>query len=198
MRVSASLKPEHRRGAIISYGTKLLATLPQSSSDSVFCGILPEHPNILLIPHTDVAPGQRLPMVQHVARDERDRITAPFRPEDVFLGRGSFAYQQTGNLSFRALVAAYREAYATLPKFGKGQMARNLCNYVRLSGGRFLEQRRQERGLPIWYECGDERAQAKCSQALRETNLISMISDEGEETSLSTGESADGSCASVE
>ena len=27
-----------------------------------------------------------------------------------------------------------------------------------------------------WYECGDDRAQAKCAQALREMNLIRCVS----------------------
>jgi hypothetical protein len=185
-------------GETISYGTKLLASLHQNSSNeiSAFCRILPEHPSDILIPRTDVYLGQRLPMMKFVERDMHHPITAPFRKEDVLLGRGGFSNKQLGNLWFRALVAAYREAYHALPKFGKGQLARNLCNYVRLSGGRFLEPRRGDRAKHLWYECGDERAQAKCSQALRETSILS-ISD-CEETSLSAGESADGSCASVE
>jgi hypothetical protein len=56
-------------------------------------------------------------------------------------------------------------AYCTAPKGDKGQLARNLCNYVRLSGGRFLTKADED---GRWYECGDERAIAKCAQAMRE------------------------------
>jgi hypothetical protein len=191
-RASSSYDIKEPGTKITSYGTKLLATLHPTQDISAFCRILPEHPNVILIPHTDVSPGQRLPMVQYVERDLRHPVLAPFRTEDVFLGRGGFCNQQRGNLSFRALIAAYRDAYHALPKFGKGQLARNVCNYVRLSGGRFLELRRDNRTAQ-WYECGDDRAQAKCSQALRETSLV--VSDDGEETSA--GDSADGSCATV-
>jgi hypothetical protein len=193
---SCSTGREH--GGITSYGTKLVTALhPNSSNEtSVFCRILPEHPSDILIPRTDVHPVDRLPMLQFVERDEYHPVSHPFRKEDVFLGRGGFSNRQCGNLWFRSMVAAYREAYHALPKGGKGQLARNLCNYVRLSGGRFLEQRGHAKQLGCWYECGDERAQAKCSQALRETSILS-ISD-CEEKSLSTSESADGSLDSVE
>ena len=189
--VRRSVSSKGPNGTITAYGTKLVAALRDSSNASPFCRILKKHPNDILIPRTDVYPTDRLPMLRFVERDEKHPIAlAEMRREDVLLGRGGLSNRQCGNLCFRALVAAYREAYHALPKGGKGQLARYLCNYVRLSGGRFLELRGA-----LWYECGDDRAQAKCSQALRETIVISV--SDCEETSLSTGESADGSVDSL-
>ena len=98
------------------------------------------------------------------------------RPPDVLLGRGAMSNRNLGNLYFRQLISYYRDSYNTLRKGAKGQLARNICNYVRRSGGRFLEKRHHVRSENQWYECGDDRAQAKCAQALRETNLVRCIS----------------------
>lgn len=99
-----------------------------------------------------------------------------------------------GNVWFRKLMERYRNAYCTAQKGQKSLLARNLCNYVRLNGGRFLEQfddnaehdhkvahastsTTSSSGNKkcdvlfrntIWYECGDVRAHAKVGQTLRE------------------------------
>ena len=52
------------------------------------------------------------------------------------------------------------------------QLAKNLVNYVRHCGGRFLQKvsagATANHGVAVWFEVGDRRAQEKCSQCLRE------------------------------
>ena len=149
---------------------------PQKSSP--FHKLIQDHPSDILIPF--VHSQRRLP---HVAHTERDDTTAiphhDLTTADVLLGRGGLASNYEGNLWFRELVSKYRNAYTEAPKFQKSQLARNLCHYIRLSGGRFLEQQPPPpQQAPVddnnadnsicWFECGDPRALAKCSQALRE------------------------------
>jgi hypothetical protein len=86
-------------------------------------------------------------MMTFVERDEEcmSPITYPKSVRDVILGRDGLSSKHCGNLWFRNLVAKYRYVYITLPKGGKGQLARSIGNYVRLSGGRFLEKRVNDR-----------------------------------------------------
>ena len=131
------------------------------------------HPSDRLIPCTNVHPMDRLPMVPYVERDENR--AGPVYPDDltmhdVLLGRGAMVNKNSGNIRFRKIVSHYQNAYGICSKGAKGQLARNICNYVRLLGGRFLEKCNiRDSDGPCWQECGDTRAHAKCSQALRES-----------------------------
>jgi hypothetical protein len=152
--------------------TKVVTRTSQKQT-SPFQKIIADHPSDLLIAKSFINPTERLPMMQYVERDE-DRERPVFQNDlinaDVLLGRGGLSNNHSGNLWFRNLVANYRGTYCTLAKGEKGQLARNICNYVRLSGGRFLERDDDKcsNDNACWYECGNKRAQAKCSQALRE------------------------------
>ena len=184
-------------GTVSSYGTKLVDRIihPPSRNDHQsrpFHNLLSHHPNAALIPHSGgVRVSERIiPLMKLVPRDEQCAcpvsVRHNMRPADVLLGRGGTSNRNQGNLYFRQLISYYRCFYHVLPKGSKGQLSRNICNYVRLSGGRFLEKRR--RHDKYWYECGDARALAKCSQALRETNCVSTGSTHGDSGHTSTNE----------
>lgn len=176
----------------LAYGTKLVDRMFAEKGDSDDIGnkpfhqLLSHHPNPVLIPQSDQRLYERIPMITLVQRDDQclHPVVYPteIRPPDVLLGRGGTSNRNLGNLYFRQLIAYYRDSYNALRKGMKGQLARNICNYVRCSGGRFLEKRNHHHHHHrtnhenCWYECGDERAQAKCAQALRETNLIRCVS----------------------
>jgi hypothetical protein len=145
------------------------AITPDPAEASPFRVIVKEHPSkLLLVPQSDVDLPKQLPMQQfvplHDIRKQHPVLESDVKNTDVMLGRGSSIQRHAGNVFFRELISHYRVAYCTAPKGNKGQLARNICNYIRLSGGRFLERDTDGR----WYECGDERATAKCSQAMRE------------------------------
>lgn len=162
-----------------TYGTKLGekhirdTTVGDTTQISPFYNLIADHPSDLLMPVLDVNmhPHLRLNLLPFMDRDKTERpvVYEDMVNVDVLLGRGGLSNNHSGNLWFRNLVATYRSAYNAAPKGEKGQLARNLCNYVRLSGGRFLEKDRDR-----WYECGDTRAQAKCSQALREVGSLAL------------------------
>lgn len=170
-------------GAASSYGTKLVDRIIHRSNDQSrpFHDLLSHHPNAALIPHSGVPLSERISMMKLVPRDEQCQcpvsVRHNMRPADVLLGRGGTSNRNMGNLYFRQLISYYRCFYHVLPKGSKGQLSRNICNYVRLSGGRFLEKRRHHD--EYWYECGDARALAKCSQALRETICVSSTGGRG-------------------
>ena len=65
------------------------------------------------------------------------------------------------------LVAANKQLYVTLPKRQKMLLSRSIVNAVRSQNppGRFLQK---EAKSDLWYDVGDQRAQEKTSQALRE------------------------------
>lgn len=156
-----------------AYGTKLMSQImKQKRYIAPFDDLLSPHPNAALIPN-EIPPEERVPMMKVVQRDELCLFPVEFpkemQPTDVLLGRGASSNRHMGNLFFRQLISYYRMAYHALPKGGKRQLSRNICNYVRMSGGRFLERRRHIQNGSHWYECGDGRALAKCAQALRET-----------------------------
>ncbi len=72
-----------------------------------------------------------------------------------------------GNSHWRMLVAANKQLYVTLPKRQKMLLSRSIVNAVRSQNppGRFLQK---EAKSDLWYDVGDQRAQEKTSQALRE------------------------------
>ena len=65
------------------------------------------------------------------------------------------------------LVAANKQLYITLPKRQKMLLSRSIVNAVRSQKppGRFLQR---DSKTSLWYDVGDQRAQEKTSQALRE------------------------------
>lgn len=133
---------------------------------------------------------------------------------DVLLGRGGMTNHHIGNIHFRNLVSYYRRSYCTAPKGMKGQLAKNLCKYVRLCKGRFLQKLDNDKSNfsqnncsnlnnSVWYECGDTRAHAKCGQALREGTaalIRQVMSQENEKFTTNiedTSAAAESSSASV-
>mmetsp|Transcript_11648 Transcript_11648/g.23797 ORF Transcript_11648/g.23797 Transcript_11648/m.23797 type:complete len:1089 (+) Transcript_11648:227-3493(+) len=84
---------------------------------------------------------------------------------DVLCGRGGGTNSQMGNRRFRALVRDFQPTYLMARRREKPLMARSIVLIVRKRGGRFL-RRDEEKGQ--LFEVGDEKAEAKTSQALRE------------------------------
>lgn len=93
-------------------------------------------------------------------------IPAP-HPHDVLCGRGGGTNNHVGNSHWRMLVAANKQLYVTLPKRQKMLLSRSIVNAVRSQNppGRFLQK---DTKSDLWYDVGDQRAQEKTSQALRE------------------------------
>lgn len=93
-------------------------------------------------------------------------ITAP-HPHDVLCGRGGGTNNHIGNSHWRMLVAANKQLYVTLPKRQKMLLSRSIVNAVRSQNppGRFLQR---DSKTNKWFDVGDQRAQEKTSQALRE------------------------------
>ena len=124
-----------------------------------------KHPNDLLYPYKVT----KIPKVAPVQQDFKTR-KHPIRkteilPMDVLFGRGGITNAHKGNQIFRNIVANYRLWYCTVLKGDKSLLANNLVRYFRLCGSRFLVQ---VDGDPHWYEAGDDKVRAKCSQTLRE------------------------------
>ena len=102
-------------------------------------------------------------------------VPAGFRPilksasmmgeSDVLCGRGGGTNSQMGNRRFRALVRDFQPTYLMAKRREKPLMARSVVLIVRHRGGRFLRRDDTDGRL---YEVGDEKAEAKTSQALRE------------------------------
>lgn len=84
---------------------------------------------------------------------------------DVLCGRGPGTSRLEGNLYFRALVRDFQPAYLVAKRTEKLRLARAVVVSVRHRGGRFLRRNDVNGGL---YELGDEKAEAKTLQALRE------------------------------
>ncbi len=84
---------------------------------------------------------------------------------DVLCGRGGGTNSQMGNRRYRALVRDFQPTYLMAKRREKPRMARSVVLIVRHRGGRFLRRDDADGRL---YEVGDEKAEAKTSQALRE------------------------------
>eukprot|EP00531_Pseudo-nitzschia_arenysensis_P014241 CAMPEP_0116130788 /NCGR_PEP_ID=MMETSP0329-20121206/8663_1 /TAXON_ID=697910 /ORGANISM="Pseudo-nitzschia arenysensis, Strain B593" /LENGTH=644 /DNA_ID=CAMNT_0003625183 /DNA_START=70 /DNA_END=2004 /DNA_ORIENTATION=+ len=86
---------------------------------------------------------------------------------DVLCGRGGGTNNHIGNSHWRMLVAANKQLYITLPKRQKMLLSRSIVNAVRSQNppGRFLQK---DGKTKLWFDVGDQRAQEKTSQALRE------------------------------
>jgi hypothetical protein len=86
---------------------------------------------------------------------------------DVLCGRGGGTNNYLGNSNWRTLVASNKELYVTLPRKKKMLLSKSIVNAVRSQNppGRFLQK---HSGTDMYYDIGDQKAQEKTSQALRE------------------------------
>ena len=100
---------------------------------------------------------------------------------DVLCGRGGGTNNHVGNSHWRMLVAANKQLYVSLPKRQKMLLSRSIVNAVRSQNppGRFLQK---EANSDKWSDVGDQRAQEKTSQALREgaPDIRSKLNDDGQ------------------
>jgi len=106
----------------------------------------------------DIPPVEILPSAEDTLLDD---ITN----HDVLLGRGGGTNTQAGNKRFRAIVNAHQPMYLQARRKEKPLIARCIVEWIRLKGGRFLKK---DDASGKWVEVGDNRAEAKTSQALRE------------------------------
>mmetsp|Transcript_15706 Transcript_15706/g.23094 ORF Transcript_15706/g.23094 Transcript_15706/m.23094 type:complete len:658 (-) Transcript_15706:294-2267(-) len=85
---------------------------------------------------------------------------------DVLCGRGGGTNNHVGNGHWRTLVQANKRLYISLPKRQKMFVAQSIVRAVRAQTppGRFLQKDKSGK----WYDIGDQKAQEKTSQALRE------------------------------
>ena len=99
-------------------------------------------------------------------------IETSLRANDVMLGRGQNTSRRAGNRLFRFLVADFRPMYRTLRWKEKRKIARTIVLIVRQRGGRFLRRVGEDGSENVHgqllFEAGDERAEKKTAQALRE------------------------------
>eukprot|EP00591_Stephanopyxis_turris_P010202 CAMPEP_0195513598 /NCGR_PEP_ID=MMETSP0794_2-20130614/5212_1 /TAXON_ID=515487 /ORGANISM="Stephanopyxis turris, Strain CCMP 815" /LENGTH=763 /DNA_ID=CAMNT_0040641653 /DNA_START=241 /DNA_END=2532 /DNA_ORIENTATION=+ len=93
-----------------------------------------------------------------------DNVT-DVKNNDVLLGRGGGTNTQTGNRRFRQVVVSHQPMYLKARRKEKPLIARCIVELIRKRGGRFLKK---DDKSGKWGEVGDERAEAKTSQALRE------------------------------
>lgn len=120
------------------------------------------------------------PSAKEVDFDINDPPTQPITPpsarpvctqssevniHDVLCGRGGGTNTQIGNRRFRSLVQEFQPTYLLCRRKEKPLIARTIVLIVRNRGGRFLKKHEDE---GTFYEVGDEKAEAKTSQALRE------------------------------
>merc|ERR1719469_128376 len=84
---------------------------------------------------------------------------------DVLCGRGGGTYTQIGNRRFRSLVQEFQPIYLLCRRKEKPLIARTIVLIIRHRSGRFLKK---DEGSGMLFEVGDEKAEAKTSQALRE------------------------------
>lgn len=84
---------------------------------------------------------------------------------DVLCGRGGGTNTQIGNRRFRSLVQEFQPIYLLCRRKEKPLIARTIVLIIRHRGGRFLKK---DEVSGMLFEVGDEKAEAKTSQALRE------------------------------
>jgi hypothetical protein len=90
---------------------------------------------------------------------------ASINSHDVLCGRGGGTNSQVGNRRFRKLVQDFQPTYLLARRKEKPLLARTIVLIIRNRGGRFLKKDEETGEL---YEVGDQKAEAKTSQALRE------------------------------
>jgi len=84
---------------------------------------------------------------------------------DVLCGRGGGTNTQVGNRRFRLLVQEFQPTYLLCRRKEKPLIARTIVLIIRNRGGRFLKKNEDD---GTFLDVGDEKAEAKTSQALRE------------------------------
>lgn len=92
-------------------------------------------------------------------------MAASVNNNDVLCGRGGGTNTQIGNRRFRSLVQEFQPTYLLCRRKEKPLIARTIVLIIRGRGGRFLKKDESNGAL---FEVGDEKAEAKTSQALRE------------------------------
>lgn len=137
-------KPSRAAQAAIAAGM----TMPSAAHEVLF--------DILNPPLTPVLPPSTRPVCS---------VLYDMNPNDVLLGRGGGTNNQLGNQRFRTLVQQFQPTYLLSKRKDKPLIARSVVLIVRKRGGRFL---RKDEDTAMLYEVGDEKAEAKTSQALRE------------------------------
>jgi hypothetical protein len=88
-------------------------------------------------------------------------------PHDVLCGRGGGTNSFIGNQHWRMLVQSNKELYLALPKRQKMLLSLSIVQSIRSQDppGRFLQK---DAETNLWFDVGDQKAQEKTSQALRE------------------------------
>lgn len=84
---------------------------------------------------------------------------------DVLCGRGGGTNTYIGNRRYRAIVQSYQPQYLKLKRKEKPLMACEVVKVIRSKGGRFLKR---DSVTQLWNDIGNEKAEAKTGQALRE------------------------------
>jgi len=84
---------------------------------------------------------------------------------DVLCGRGGGTNTQVGNRRFRSLVQEFQPTYLLCRRKEKPLIARTIVLIIRNRGGHFLKKNEDD---GTYLDVGDEKAEAKTSQALRE------------------------------
>ncbi|CAB9508938.1 hypothetical protein SEMRO_367_G127850.1 [Seminavis robusta] len=135
--------------------------------------LLPEQPPPMLrfgldnsTPKSSTLPELRMKRVEKKASYQRRNIVEP-HPHDVLCGRGASINNFIGNLRWRDLIKNKKQEYVQLHKLQRHILSESIVFAVRNLDppGRFL-QRDPVTGL--WNDIGDQRANEKTAQALRE------------------------------
>jgi len=92
-------------------------------------------------------------------------VPSNINSHDVLCGRGGGTNTQIGNRRFRSLVQEFQPIYLLCRRKEKPLIARTIVLIIRHRGGRFLKK---DDVSGMLFEVGDEKAEAKTSQALRE------------------------------
>ena len=92
-------------------------------------------------------------------------IPSNVNSHDVLCGRGGGTNTQIGNRRFRSLVHEFQPTYLLCRRKEKPLIARTIVLIIRNRGGRFLKK---DEVNGMLFEVGDDKAEAKTSQALRE------------------------------
>ena len=110
-----------------------------------------------------------------VSASRRIKPFASLNSNDVLLGRGTGTNQYIGNLKFRALVEERKGEYSYSGRHGaKARIAKDVLDYIKSEGGRFLQVSEDQEIVDrivedgTWYVVDDKIALEKCKQALRQ------------------------------
>lgn len=138
-----------------------------------------KHPPSVIVKNSSPETNTEASCVQNRAPatqcSSKERIYNPSKV-DVLYGRGGAINNHQGNITFRSLVNARRENYKSdRNKTRKSNIAQDIINQIKRSGGRFLEREciysptsGQSMLSNYWIEASDVKTMSKTSQALRE------------------------------